>query len=43
MQKLKQIIEETDTKAGRYFDLFIQFLIIVSLASFSMETMPDLS
>jgi voltage-gated potassium channel len=41
--KLKQIIEGNDTKAGRVFDLFIQFLIIISLVSFSIETVPGLS
>jgi voltage-gated potassium channel len=40
---LKQIIEDNDTKAGRVFDLFIQFLIVVSLISFSIETLPGLS
>ena len=41
--KIKQIIEESDTKAGKYFDFFIQFLIVISLISFSIETIPDLS
>ena len=41
-QQLKRIIEETDTTAGRYFDLFIQFLIILSLITFSISTIPDL-
>jgi voltage-gated potassium channel len=41
--KIKQIIEGNDTKAGKFFDLFIQFLIVVSLISFSIETIPDLS
>ena len=40
---LKQIILETDTKAGRNFDLFIQVLIIFSLVTFSIETLPNLS
>lgn len=40
---LKTIIEETDTKQGRIFDLIIQFLIIVSIISFSIETLPNLS
>ena len=38
----KQIIENNDTPQGRKFDLFIQFLIIVSLISFSVETLPNL-
>ena len=40
---LKRIIEENETTAGKIFDLFIQSLIILSLASFSVETFPDLS
>ncbi|WP_163341208.1 ion transporter [Desulfopila sp. IMCC35008] len=39
----KQIIENNDTPQGRIFDLFIQFLILVSLVSFSVETLPNLS
>ncbi|MBU1058237.1 MAG: ion transporter [Proteobacteria bacterium] len=39
----KQIIEKNDTPQGRIFDLFIQFLILVSLVSFSVETLPNLS
>jgi voltage-gated potassium channel len=40
---LKQIVERNDTKWGRVFDLAIQLLIVVSLISFSIETLPDLS
>jgi voltage-gated potassium channel len=40
---LKQIIEQTDTRAGRVFDLSIQALIVLSLACFCVETLPDLS
>ncbi|WP_457653211.1 ion transporter [Rhodocaloribacter sp.] len=40
---LKQVIEGSDTRAGRVFDFSIQFLIIVSLISFSVETIPDLT
>lgn len=40
---LKSIIEGNDTKAARVFDLVIQFLIIVSILTFSIETLPDLS
>ena len=43
LQKLKQIIEDSDTKSGRAFDLAIQTIIVVSLISFSIETLPDLS
>ena len=41
--RLKNIIEKTDTKAGRFFDLFIQALIVISLVTFTIETLPDLS
>ena len=40
---IKKIIEDTDTFAGKVFDVFIQFLILVSLISFSIETLPNLS
>lgn len=40
---LKSIIEDNETRTGRVFDLFIQALIIISLISFSLETLPDLS
>ena len=41
--KIKQIIEESDTPIGKAFDLFIQSLIVLSLISFSIETLPELS
>ncbi len=40
---IKNIIEKTDTKAGWIFNIVVQVLILVSLVSFSLETMPDLS
>ena len=40
---LKSIIESQDTKSGLIFDIFIQILIILSLISFSIETLPNLS
>ena len=40
---LKSIVERQDTRAGLYFDLVIQALIVVSLVSFSVETLPDIS
>lgn len=39
---IKQIIEENDTKPGLIFDLSMQLLIVVSLVTFSIETLPDL-
>lgn len=43
MNSFKQIIESTDSSSGRAFDLIIQFLIVVSLISFSIETIPGLT
>ena len=40
---IKWIIEESDTRAGRAFDVTILLLILISLASFSIETLPDLT
>ncbi len=40
---VKKIVERNDTQMGRIFDLFIQALIIISLISFTLETIPDLS
>jgi len=39
---LKKLVEDTDTRAGRAFDLGIQALILVSLVSFCIETLPNL-
>ena len=43
MTSLKQILEETDTRMGKVFDLTIQILIVVSAVSFAIETLPGLS
>lgn len=43
MAKLKDIVERSDIRLGRAFDLSIQGLIVLSLVSFSIETLPDLS
>lgn len=40
---IKSIVEQNETTAGRIFDLSIQVLIIISLVSFSIETLPGLS
>jgi voltage-gated potassium channel len=42
-QSLKTIVERTDTRVGRAFDATIQALILLSLASFAVETLPDLT
>jgi len=41
--KLKIVVEESNTYAGKVFDLSIQVLILVSLIAFSIETLPDLN
>lgn len=40
--KIDQIVETRETNFGLYFDYFIQVLILLSIASFSVETIPDL-
>ena len=40
---LYKIIIDSDTQAGKIFDLFIQLLILLSLIAFSLETLPNLS
>lgn len=40
--RLKSIVEINDNKASRYFSLFIQLLILISVIAFSVETIPDL-
>lgn len=41
--KIKNILEDSSSQAGRRFDFFIQFLIIISLVSFALESEPWLS
>lgn len=41
MEKLKSIIEDTDTNLGKAFDLFIQTLILISICLYSIETFPE--
>ena len=42
-KQLWLILEDNTTKKGRYFDYFIQILILLSLVSFSLDTLPNLS
>ena len=42
-EKLRAIVEDNTTKKGKYFDYFIQLIIILSLISFSLETLPNIS
>jgi voltage-gated potassium channel len=41
--KIKQTVEEQTTTAGKVFDWFIMTIIFVSLVSFAIQTLPDLS
>lgn len=40
-QYIKSIIEINDNRASRYFTFFIQGLILLSVITFSIETVPD--
>jgi len=40
---IKRVIERQDTGAGLAFSLGVQILIVISLISFSLDTIPDLS
>lgn len=42
-KQLSDLVEKRDSKAGLYFDYFIQILILISIITFSIETIPDLS
>jgi voltage-gated potassium channel len=42
-RKIGFVVEDTETRIGRIFDFSIQFLIVVSLICFSIETLPDRS
>lgn len=43
IDKLRNIVENNDTKLGLLFDVFMQFLILLSIISFSIDTLPNLS
>lgn len=40
-ENIRKIVEDNTTKKGKYFDYFIQFLILASLIAFTVETLPD--
>lgn len=42
-ERIKQTVENPDTKWGRVFAITIQCLIVLSLITFSIETLPRLS
>ena len=39
---LIKLVIESDSKIGKRFDIFIQTLIVLSIISFSIETLPEL-
>lgn len=41
-KQIKNIVEINDNIKSRIFSLFIQFLILLSIVTFSVETLPDL-
>lgn len=41
--RLRLIVQETDTPLGQAFDVSIQVLVIISLISFSIDTLPSLT
>ncbi len=41
--KIKNIVENTDLLGGKVFAFIIQLLIVISLITFSISTLPDLS
>ena len=43
MPTIRQIVEQNDSRWGRLFDLVIQAMIVFSMVTFSLETLPDLS
>ena len=40
---LKFLVDDHRSTIGRGFDFFIQFLVVISVVSFTVETLPDLS
>jgi voltage-gated potassium channel len=43
MDRLRQIVEGHESRAAKSFDLCVQLLILLSLISFAVETLPNLS
>ncbi len=42
MPALKEIVEYNNSKGSKYFNMFIEVLIIISIISFCIRTIPDL-
>jgi len=40
-KKLRSLIEDNTTRNGKLFDYFIQVIILISLISFAIETLPN--
>ena len=41
-ERIKNLVEINDNNQSRYFAFIIQFLILLSVVTFSIETVPDL-
>ena len=41
--RIRQVVETHETRTGKLFDLTIQGLIVLSLVTLSIETLPDLT
>ena len=42
-KRFKAVVERTDTPLGKAFNAVVQTLILISIISFSLETLPSLS
>ncbi len=40
-EKIRNIVEDNTSREGKFFDYFIQLLILSSLAAFAIETLPN--
>jgi len=43
LSALRRLIHDDDKRAGRAFDLAVQWLIVVSLVASAVDTVPSLS
>lgn len=41
--QLQELVEEKNKTSGRFFDLTVQVLIVISLFTSAIETLPELS
>ena len=41
-EAIRNVLEDTDRPSGKVFAFTIQFLIVISLVTFSIDTLPDL-